>query len=42
MENKKNHPIKDSKLGTWIGVGLVGVVILITYIVLFNLYMGRV
>lgn len=40
---KVNHDNEqESKVGTWIGVGLVGAVILITYFVLFGLYMGRV
>jgi hypothetical protein len=32
----------ESKVGTWVSVGLVGAVILITYFVLFGLYMARV
>lgn len=32
----------DSKIGTWISVCIVGAVILITYFVLFGLYMARV
>jgi hypothetical protein len=32
---------QDSKIGTWISVGIVGAVILVTYFVLFGLYMGR-
>jgi hypothetical protein len=32
----------DSKMGTWISVGIVGAVILITYFVLFGLFMARV
>ena len=44
---KDNHKSKAGKeeaplVGTWISVGVVGVVILATYIVLFSLYMGRV
>jgi hypothetical protein len=33
---------ETSKLGTWISVGIVGAVILATYLVLFGLYMARV
>jgi hypothetical protein len=32
---------QDSKIGTWISVGIVGAVILGTYFVLFGLYMDR-
>jgi hypothetical protein len=32
---------QDSKIGTWISVGIVGAVILVTYFVLFGLYMDR-
>lgn len=32
----------DKKIGTWISVGFVGLIILGTYIVLFGLYMARV
>ena len=35
----KDH---ESKVGTWISVGIVGGVILITYFVLFGLFMARV
>ncbi|MEH7375241.1 cytochrome c oxidase subunit 2A [Neobacillus drentensis] len=44
VNNKKKHgegheaPLK----GTWISVGLVGVVILATYLILYGLYMARV
>lgn len=31
-----------TKAGTWISVGVVGAVILATYIILFGLYMARV
>lgn len=31
-----------SKVGTWISVGIVGIVILATYFVLFGFYMARV
>lgn len=33
---------ETSKIGTWISVGMVGIVILATYFVLFGLYMARV
>lgn len=33
---------QESKVGTWISVAIVGAVILITYFVLFGLYMARV
>lgn len=40
---KVNHnKEQESKVGTWISVGIVGAVILITYLVLFGLYMDRV
>jgi hypothetical protein len=32
---------QDSKIGTWISIGIVGAVILVTYFVLFGLYMDR-
>lgn len=32
---------KDSKIGTWISVGVVGGVILLTYLIVFGLYMDR-
>jgi hypothetical protein len=32
---------QESKIGTWISVGIVGAVILVTYFVLFGLYMDR-
>ncbi|MBT2729355.1 hypothetical protein J7E63_20905 [Bacillus sp. ISL-75] len=44
VNNKKKHgerqetPLK----GTWISVGVVGVVILATYLILYGLYMARV
>ncbi len=34
--------VKDSKVGTWISLGVVGAVILMTYFVLYGLYMARV
>jgi hypothetical protein len=39
VNREKEH---DSKMGTWISVGIVGAVILITYFVLFGLFMARV
>lgn len=33
---------EPSKVGTWISVGIVGVVILATYFVIYGLYMARV
>jgi hypothetical protein len=33
---------QDSHKGTWISLGMVGAVILITYFVLFGLFMDRV
>ncbi|HLO12561.1 MAG TPA: hypothetical protein VK190_10130 [Pseudoneobacillus sp.] len=38
VNQDKEH---ESKIGTWISVGVVGAVILITYLVLFGLFMGR-
>lgn len=40
--NEKIDKEQDSKFGTWIGVAIVGAVILVTYFVLFGLYMDRV
>ncbi|CAG9607189.1 cytochrome c oxidase subunit 2A [Pseudoneobacillus rhizosphaerae] len=43
MATKVNREKEDdSKMGTWISVGIVGAVILITYFVLFGLFMARV
>jgi hypothetical protein len=39
--NQNVEKEQDSKVGTWIGVGIVGAVILFTYFVLFGLYMDR-
>lgn len=45
---KVNHKAKSGKKdeaplkGTWISVGVVGVVILATYLLLYGLYMARV
>jgi hypothetical protein len=41
-ENSKVSVHETSKMGTWISVGIVGAVILATYLVLFGLYMARV
>lgn len=40
VKNDKSH--SEKKIGTWISVGFVGLVILGTYFVLFGLYMARV
>ncbi|WP_342429904.1 cytochrome C oxidase subunit II [Neobacillus sp. FSL H8-0543] len=45
MANSKKNKGNEQEaplVGTWISVGVVGVVILATYIILFSLYMGRV
>jgi hypothetical protein len=39
VNREKEH---DSKIGTWISVGVVGAVILFTYFVLFGLFMDRI
>jgi hypothetical protein len=40
---KKSDEVHEAPLkGTWISVGVVGVVILLTYFLLFGLYMDRV
>jgi hypothetical protein len=42
-DKKKSGEVQESPLkGTWISVGVVGVVILLTYFILFGLYMDRV
>jgi hypothetical protein len=41
-ESGKGTTHHSSKIGTWISVGVVGAVILATYLVLFGLYMARV
>jgi hypothetical protein len=42
-QNKKTGTEQEAPLvGTWISVGVVGLVILATYIVLFGLFMDRV
>lgn len=41
-QNKKADGVYQGRLvGTWISVGVVGAVILFTYIVLFGLFMSR-
>lgn len=42
IRNQSNNVDDTSKVGTWLSVGVVGVVILATYLVLFGLYMARV
>lgn len=44
VETKKAAQIKehDSKIGTWISLGVVAAGILVTYFVLYGLYMARV
>ncbi|MGP4078540.1 hypothetical protein ACTWQL_01390 [Pseudalkalibacillus sp. R45] len=39
---QKVDEAQESKIGTWISVGVVGGVILLTYFVLYGLYMARV
>lgn len=39
---QNEHNQEPSKVGTWISVGIVGLVILATYFVLYGLYMARV
>lgn len=41
-EKKLDMEHKAPLKGTWFSVGVVGAVILVTYIVLFGLYMSRV
>ncbi|WP_154676010.1 hypothetical protein [Bacillus dakarensis] len=41
-ENEIATAHETSKVGTWISVGVVAAVILLTYFVLFGLYMDRV
>ncbi|MGG3466098.1 hypothetical protein ABES02_00715 [Neobacillus pocheonensis] len=40
--NQGKKAEKETHVGTWISVGVVTAVILVTYFVLFGLYMGRV
>lgn len=45
QEQVQNEIVKvpeTSKVGTWISVGIVGAVILATYVLLYGLYMARV
>lgn len=41
MGATKANKEEESKVGTWISVGVVGAVILVTYFVLFGLFMAR-
>ncbi|WP_442599238.1 cytochrome c oxidase subunit 2A [Neobacillus sp. D3-1R] len=41
MGASKVNKEQESKVGTWISVGVVGAVILVTYFVLFGLFMAR-
>ncbi|MGO4888452.1 hypothetical protein ACJ2A9_11885 [Anaerobacillus sp. MEB173] len=41
-DQKEKHEKETSMVGTAIGVGFVGVVILISYITLYGLYLARV
>ncbi len=41
-QNGSRNSQEPSKVGTWISVAIVGVVILATYFVLYGLYMARV
>ena len=41
-ENENISVQETSKVGTWISVGIVGLVILATYFVLYGFYMARV
>ncbi|GAA0341808.1 hypothetical protein GCM10008967_35250 [Bacillus carboniphilus] len=42
LNNKKSEEEKESMLGTYFSVGIVGGVILLTYVIVFGLYMIRV
>ncbi|MDR6124832.1 cytochrome c oxidase subunit 2A [Neobacillus drentensis] len=41
-KNKQSEHQEKPLKGTWISVGVVGVVILLTYLVLYGLFMSRV
>ncbi|WP_158318879.1 hypothetical protein [Robertmurraya kyonggiensis] len=41
-QNENKDGQASSKVGTWISVGVVALVILVTYFTLFGLYMDRV
>jgi hypothetical protein len=41
-DREKGTNQQESKVGTWISVGVVGLVILFTYFLLFGIYMDRV
>lgn len=40
--NVQKEKDTSSKVGTWISVGVVAAVILVTYFIMFGLYMDRV
>ncbi|MEK4148283.1 hypothetical protein NST02_14590 [Robertmurraya sp. FSL W8-0741] len=42
VENENTDKLVTSKLGTWISVGVVAAVILVTYFIIFGFYMDRV
>ncbi|GIN61628.1 hypothetical protein J27TS8_16210 [Robertmurraya siralis] len=42
VENENTDKLATSKLGTWISVGVVAAVILVTYFIIFGVYMDRV
>lgn len=42
VENQVESHLSTSKVGTWISVGMVAGVILVSYFILFGLYMSRV
>jgi hypothetical protein len=41
QEQQLGQEIKTERRGTWFSLGIVGAVILITYLVFFGLYMAR-
>jgi hypothetical protein len=41
-DNQMESNFSTSKVGTWISVGMVAGVILVSYFILFGLYMSRV
>lgn len=42
VEKENMDKLATSKLGTWISVGVVAAVILVTYFILFGFYMDRI
>jgi hypothetical protein len=42
VDNQMESNFSTSKVGTWIAVGMVAGVILVSYFILFGLYMSRV